>query len=126
MRTNHVQPEQNQQPKPLNDGRSHAPDCSPALLDPKDAPKDGTMILAAVGWPWLAPAMWCEYAEEWVIAVPQVDYLHGSSVRHFENDTEPKISGWLPIPPLPGGYVFRPENTGDVAPPPPSRQTTTD
>jgi len=89
--------------------------CAPtagslALLDPKDAPKDGTLILAAVGWPWLVPAMWCEYAEDWVIASPQVDYLHGSSVRHFENDTEPKIAGWLPIPPLPGGYVFRSEN----------------
>ena len=95
--------------------------CAPmpgslALLDPKDAPKDGTLILAAVGWPWLVPAMWCEYAEDWVIASPQVDYLHGSSVRHFENDTEPKIAGWLPIPPLPGGYVFRPENAKHIHP----------
>ena len=92
---------------------SESPSCDAAcyaLLDPATAPKDGTLILAAVGWPWLVPAMWCEYAQEWVIASRQVDYLHGSSVCHFENETEPEIFGWLPIPKMPkdapmGGFL---------------------
>jgi len=83
-----------------------------ALLDPSTAPKDGTLILAAVGWPWLVPAMWCEYGQDWVIASRQVDYLHGSSVCHFENETEPEIFGWLPMPKIPkgapmGGFLAR-------------------
>ena len=87
--------------------------CS-ALRDPAEAPKDGTMILVAVGWPWLVPAMWCEYGNDWVIASPQVDYLHGSSVRHFENETETTIYGWLPMPKIPEGTPvggFLPQNS---------------
>jgi len=92
--------------------------CS-ALRDPAEAPKDGTMILVAVGWPWLVPAMWCEYGNDWVIASPQVDYLHGSSVRHFENETEPTIHGWLPMPKIPKGTPvggFLPQNANVEGP----------
>lgn len=98
------------------------PGCAPttcyALLDAAEAPKDGTVILAAVGWPWLVPAMWCEYAQEWVIAQHQVDYLHGSSCCHFESETEQKIIGWIPIPKLPKGTPiggFLPHNAGGMA-----------
>ena len=94
--------------------------CS-QLRNPDDAPRDGTMILAALGWPWLVPAVWDEDANEWAVcAVHACQLKTGAINRYWENDSErPRyLQGWLPWPELPGGYVFRPANVqGDSTTP---------
>lgn len=81
------------------------------LRDPFDAPKDGTMILASVGWPWLVPAVWDEDSNEWaIVTVVSVPLKTGASHRYWENDLERPRSllGWLPWPNLPEGYDITP------------------
>ncbi len=91
--------------------------CS-QLRSPDDAPRDGTIILAAVGWPWFVPAVWDEDSNEWAVCtVESCPLKTGAINRYWENDSErPRnLLGWLPWPELPGGYVFRPANTQEVA-----------
>lgn len=87
-------------------------DCS-QLREPLDAPRDGTFILGAFGWPWLVPAVWNSYDQEWVVCHMQAQPMaNGLDDRWLEMEREKALAltGWLPVPPLPGGYVFRPAN----------------
>jgi len=104
----------------INDARDEAVPCL-QLLKPEDAPRDGTMILASIGWPWLVPAVWNPYDGEWVVCHMQAqDMANGLDDRWLEMEREKALSltGWLPVPPLPGGYVFRPANVAGLAPMP--------
>lgn len=79
--------------------------CSLPLLNPADAPKDGTKILAAVGWPWLVPAVWDDDGERWAIVNIDAEVMEwGTISRSWENDSEPQVNlaGWLPWPEMPG------------------------
>lgn len=83
------------------------------LREPLEAPRDGTFILGAFGWPWLVPAVWNSYDHEWVVCHMQAQQMaNGLDDRWLEMEREKALSltGWLPVPPLPGGYVFRPAN----------------
>ena len=86
-------------PQPSGEGLGSS-FCS-GLLDPFIAPKDGTVILAHFGWPYLIPTFWCRQLEEWVTAQPGA-CAHGE-MQLFESDTEPHDSmvGWALIPNLP-------------------------
>ena len=86
--------------------------CS-QLREPLEAPRDGTFILGAFGWPWLVPAIWNSYDQEWVVCHMQAQEMaNGLDDRWLEMEREKALAltGWLPVPPLPGGYVFRPAN----------------
>lgn len=79
---------------------SAPPPCSP-LLDPSDAPKDGTVILGHFGWPHFVPAFWCRHLEEWVTAQPEG--CAPGEMQLFESDTEihARLRGWIPMPNIP-------------------------
>jgi hypothetical protein len=73
----------------------------PKLKHPNEAPKDGTLILAMIGWPWLVPAMWCESSDKWVVAESQmVGMEDGTHDRYFENawESHESLTGWIPLP----------------------------
>jgi hypothetical protein len=100
----------------LTTGESSLDDaaCS-QLREPLEAPRDGTFILGAFGWPWLVPAVWNSYDQEWVVCHMQSQEMdNGLNYRWLEMEREKALSltGWLPVPSLPGGYVFRPANSG--------------
>ena len=76
---------------------------SHALLDPADAPKDCTMILGDFGWPWLCPAVWDSYDEDWAYATVQASpMIDGGDNVWLEMETaKPKeLKGWIHIPDL--------------------------
>ena len=107
--------------KRASGGRS-APPCSP-LLAAETAPKDGTVILGAFGWPWFIPASWNEHDETWTVCTLQASPMEpdGKSDSWFETDWEKPqaLQGWMPIPPLPegtrvGGFLS-PQNAGVLA-----------
>jgi hypothetical protein len=83
------------------------------LREPLEAPFDGTFILGAFGWPWLVPAVWNSYDQEWVVCHMQAQEMaNGLDDRWLEIEREKALdlTGWLPVPPLPGGDVSRPAN----------------
>jgi len=66
---------------------------------PKSAPKNGTTILANVGLPWAVVATWNSHDEKWVYANLQAcDMANNTLDAYFENEQEPTIKGWLPMP----------------------------
>lgn len=72
---------------------------------PDTAPRDGTMILASIGWPWLVPAIWNSHDKEWVCACHQMQPMDGDDDDWwFENEREKDkdLNGWLPIPGIGG------------------------
>src|SRR5690606_23972869 len=76
--------------------------CS-QLREPLEAPRDGTFILGAFGWPWLVPAVWNSYDQEWVVCHMQAqDMANGLDDRWLEMEREKALSltGSLPVPPL--------------------------
>jgi hypothetical protein len=98
----------------LTKGESSLDDaaCS-QLREPLEAPRDGTFIMGAFGWPWLVPAVWNSYDQEWMVCHMQAQEMdNGLNYRWLEMEREKALSltGWLPVPPLLGGYVFRPAN----------------
>ena len=95
-------------------------DACSQLREPLEAPRDGTFILGAFGWPWLVPAVWNSYDQEWVVCHMQAQTMaNGLDDRWLEMECEKPLAltGWLPVPPLPGGYVFRPANIEGLASP---------
>lgn len=95
--------------------------CSP-LLDPSTAPKDGTVILGAFGWPWLIPASWNEHDKTWTVCTLQMSPMEpdGKNDSWFETEREKPAAliGWMPIPPLLpgtliGGFLFPLNDKGD-------------
>ena len=76
---------------------------SSGLLAPADAPKDCTMILADFGWPWLCPAVWDSYDENWAYATVQASPMRdgGDNVwLEMETAKPTEMKGWIPIPDL--------------------------
>ena len=70
--------------------------------DPKTAPKDGTLILADVGFPWPVAAVWNSHDDKWVYATLQACEMANNTLDvYFENEQESEIRGWLPMPKLP-------------------------
>jgi hypothetical protein len=67
---------------------------------PETAPRDGSVFLAAVGWPWLLPCMWCEVSARWAVATPQACGTGTDVDRWWECDyeTDEALTGWLPMP----------------------------
>lgn len=62
------------------------------------------MILAAIGWPWLVPAIWNSYDQEWVVAHMQASTMpNGLDDRWLEVAREKPmcLTGWVPIPEMP-------------------------
>lgn len=93
------------------DDRLDAAACSP-LLAADDAPRDGTMILAHLGWPWMVPASWNPETEEWAIATWNASAMagsgeiipdHGITETWWESDTDydGSLKGWMPWPAIP-------------------------
>lgn len=106
-------------------GPSDETACS-QLREPLEAPRDGTFILGAFGWPWLVPAVWNSYDQEWVMCHMQAQTMaNGLEDRWLEMEREKALAltGWLPVPPLPDGYVFRPTNAPAMARPEPPTNT---
>ena len=71
------------------------------LKDPSEAPRDGTPILAMIGWPWLVPAMWCQASDKWVVAERQCcEMQDGTNDEYFENawESHESLTGWIPMP----------------------------
>lgn len=71
------------------------------LYLPELAPKDGTSILANVGYPWLLMCRWNPSGDCWVCTVPQTDLFDGEwQDNYFENQyfDDHELKGWLPVP----------------------------
>jgi len=85
-----------------------------AMCDASKAPKDGSIILGAFGWPWLLPAVWCEFSQEWVTITKTSEALHQTISRGWEMGCEKHsaLLGWLPMPELPAVA-----STANVEPP---------
>jgi len=91
--------------------------CS-ALLDAATAPRDGSSILGAFGWPFLIPAAWNEHDERWTVCTMQAQQMDsGKTDVWWETDWEhpTALLGWLPIPLLPegtpiGGFLSLPND----------------
>lgn len=70
---------------------------------PEDAPKDGSVFLADIGWPSYVACMWSVGSLKWVYAMPQIGLIDGEwTDSYFENEWgyESELKGWLPIPPV--------------------------
>lgn len=69
---------------------------------PDTAPKDGTIILADLGWPWPCAAVWNELNGEWVWANPQLNLVDGKADYYFDNEYERpvELKRWHPLPDL--------------------------
>lgn len=88
----------------INQLRERLDRAEKELADPLDAPRDGTFILGSFGWPWLVPAVWNSYDDEWVVCHMQAQEMaNGLDDRWLEMEREKATSlkGWLPVPPLP-------------------------
>ena len=69
------------------------------MNDPKDAPKDGTVIIVDAGYSFLLQAIWNEPSKEWCCAISHNDlYLGKWDDTYFENEHVKEIHGWLPFP----------------------------
>ena len=86
---------------------SRAEPCS-GLRDPETAPRDGSRILAHVGWPYLVPAVWCDWSERWSVVTHECSLKGEMWERWWETDTEQPddLKGWLPWPAIPQNSVF--------------------
>ena len=75
------------------------------LRPPETAPKTGTVILAHFGYPWLMPAAWNEYDEEWAICTVQACPMSpdGKHDTYWESEREKPgaLTGWMPMPKIP-------------------------
>ena len=85
--------------------RRSAADCSP-LLAADDAPRDGTMILGAFGWPWRVAASWDADSERWAVAMWNASALHEHqeiTETWWESGHEQRgsLRGWIPFPEIP-------------------------
>jgi hypothetical protein len=67
------------------------------LQPPETAPKDGSLILADFGWPWLVPTAWNKLNLEWATASFQSDSI-GDTWFETEWERESDMTGWMPIP----------------------------
>ena len=69
---------------------------------PETAPKDGTVIIADVGYPWARATVWNSHREEWVCAAAQVDQFKDGDDYYFQNETERvgELKKWQPMPDL--------------------------
>ena len=67
---------------------------------PETAPRDGSVFLADIGWPWLLPCMWCDRPGKWSVATPQACTAGREADRWWESDWEAEdaLTGWLPVP----------------------------
>jgi hypothetical protein len=114
---NNTPPEQPDAQQPPYEGLDGAY-CS-ALLDATKAPRDGTVILGAFGWPFLIPAAWNEHDERWTVCTLQASQMDsGKSDVWWENDWEHHnaLLGWAPMPILPdgtpkGGFLSLPNSS---------------
>jgi hypothetical protein len=106
MNTNTTTPKESNAAKQEAGGDCPSAPCSP-LLTADTAPKDGTVILGAFGWPWLIPASWNEHDEAWTVCTLQASPMEPDNKMDswFETDWEKPqaLQGWMPIPPLPEG-----------------------
>lgn len=76
---------------------------SGSWLPPDTAPRNGTLILGDFGCPWALLAVWDEYDEQWVTAMPQSCQMEdGRTNSYLETDTEADgaLRRWTPLPRL--------------------------
>ena len=68
----------------------------------KDALKDGTQIIARFkDYPIRLVTMWNGCQNQWVVAIPQVDFYHGRlDDQYFENEyfDDDQMIDWVPLP----------------------------
>ena len=68
-----------------------------------EPPKDGSMFLADIGYPWPVVVAWNAYDENWVFANYQINMMDGEyNDPYFETDREEEdgINRWMPLPEL--------------------------
>jgi hypothetical protein len=67
---------------------------------PETAPRDGTMILADFGWPWLLPTAWNAMDGRWAVAVLQRSHDGDGEDVWFETDEgkPDQMRGWVECP----------------------------
>lgn len=74
------------------------------LRTPETAPRDMTVFLADVGYPWLVLAVWNDHQNEFVTTNFQIDLYRGKwNDTYFENEyhAPDKLKGWMPLPEIP-------------------------
>ena len=68
---------------------------------PKSAPRDGTLVLLNIGYPWAVSGVWDDYDGQWAYAslqcCPMKDGKMNSYLEcEYANDDE--LRGWMPLP----------------------------
>lgn len=72
-----------------------------AWQPPATAPKDGTVFLGDMGWPWVSCVMW-NGRDRWCYVIPHTAPFNGAEDHYFEQDWEPEraLKKWMPMPAL--------------------------
>jgi hypothetical protein len=67
---------------------------------PETAPKDGSVFLGDIGWPWACLVCWSEFQEEWVSPILQANIVDGEDDPYFENEynSYSELKRWMPMP----------------------------
>ena len=78
-------------------------------LSAETAPKDGTVILADIGYPWAIPAVWNDVSDDWAVAVPGECEVKTGVDRYFECDYEGacELKAWQALPEIGKAGAFR-------------------
>ena len=67
------------------------------------APRDGTPILADMGWPWACYAVFDPYDEHWVYATVQASPMKDGPTNYWletETENHGELKRWMPLPKL--------------------------
>lgn len=74
----------------------------PKLNPPDTAPKDGTVFLADLGYPWMCYAVWNPSMSNYAYAQLELGNFEGENDYYFigESADKSELLGWLPMPEL--------------------------
>lgn len=72
-------------------------------LSPDTAPRDGTLFLGDIGYPWPLMMGWSQTEQGWVVAMLAMNVYDGQDDPYFENEWEPveSLKRWRPMPRIP-------------------------
>jgi hypothetical protein len=64
---------------------------------PETAPKDGSVFLGDMGWPWVCLVCWNAYQKEWVYPSLQLNIVHGEDDPYFDDEygSPGELKRWL-------------------------------